>query len=102
MKEKKLTNKRLERLVNRIVDTYEGDSGINFIDAANLPVRGRIIEILDQLIELLFPGHAGARAVTRSNIRYVVGDILHQVYTELAEQAERAKQAARAKQAGQK
>jgi serine O-acetyltransferase len=90
MKEKKLTNKRLERLVNRIVDTYEGDSGINFIDAANLPVRGRIIEILDQLIELLFPGHAGARAVTRSNIRYVVGDILHQVYTELAEQAERA------------
>ena len=90
MKERKLTSRRLETLVNKIVGTYEGDSGTNFIDAANLPVRGRIVEILDQLIELLFPGHAGARVVTQSNIRFIVGDILHQVYVELAEQAERA------------
>ena len=92
MIEKKLTEKRLEKLVGQIAKTYRGDSGINFIDAANLPVRGQILEILDLLFEVLFPGHTGNKAVTRSNIQYVVGDLLSQIYTGLAEQIKRAYQ----------
>ncbi|MHC4619964.1 MAG: serine O-acetyltransferase EpsC [Planctomycetota bacterium] len=83
-------SKKIEDLVGEITETYKGDSGINFIDAANLPVRDKIIEILDLLTELLFPGYTGKRAVTRSNINYVVIDILYHVYTELSEQIERA------------
>lgn len=90
MKKKKLTNKNINNLVDSIVDTYHGDSGINFIDAANLPVRGDIQSILDLLFEVLFPGHTGSRAVTRSNIGFVVGDILCQVHDELSQQIERA------------
>jgi len=89
---KKLTDQRLQKLVGRIVKTYKGDSGINFIDAANLPVRGQILGILELLFEVLFPGHTGNKAVTQSNVRYVVGDILSQVYSELADQAKRAYQ----------
>ena len=89
---KNLTDKKLEKLVGQVVETYKGDSGINFIDAANLPVRGRILEILDSLFEVLFPGHTGNRAVTQSNVRYIVGDILSEVYVELADQAKRAYQ----------
>jgi serine O-acetyltransferase len=90
MIEKKLTDKGLERLVGRIAETYKGDSGINFIDAANLPVRGQILETLELLFEVLFPGHTGNKAVTRSNVRYVVGDLLSQVYAGLVDQIERA------------
>ncbi|HNS19415.1 MAG TPA: serine O-acetyltransferase [Sedimentisphaerales bacterium] len=92
MTKDRLTNKTLDRLVDEITETYDGDLGINFIDASNLPVRGKIIEVLDLLIELLFPGHTGSKAITRSNVRYIVGDLLSQVYTELAEQVERAYQ----------
>ena len=46
MLRKRLTDKRLEKLVGEVTATYKGDSGINFIDAANLPVRGEIVEIL--------------------------------------------------------
>jgi serine O-acetyltransferase len=81
---------KIENLVESITKTYEDDRGINFIDAANLPVRDKIIEILDLLIELLFPGYTGKRTVTKSNVRYIVIDILYHVYTELAEQIERA------------
>ena len=49
MRRRRLTNRRIEVLVNDIAETYKGDSGINFIDAANLPVRGRIIHVLDNL-----------------------------------------------------
>ena len=90
MRKKRLTDKKIGNLVGEIVETYRGDSGINFIDASNLPVRGEILNILDLLFEVLFPGHTGKRPVTRSNINFVVGDILCQVYAELCDQIERA------------
>jgi len=92
MAKRRLIDKTLDKLVDDITETYEGDFGINFIDAANLPVRGKIIEVLDLLFELLFPGHTGLKTVTRSNVRYVVGDLLSQAYTELSEQVTRAYQ----------
>lgn len=90
MKKKKLANKKIENLVAEIAQTYKGDSGINFIDVSNLPVRDKILEILDLLTEILFPGYTGKKAVTKSNINFVVTDILNHIYTELSEQIERA------------
>ena len=85
-----LTDKKLEQLVAEIVGTYQGDLGINFIDAANLPVRDKILEIIDMIFEVLFPGFTGKRAVTKSNVNFVVIDILCHIYTELSTQIERA------------
>lgn len=90
MPEKKITNKVIEKLVSEIAQTYEGDTGINFIDVSNLPVRDKILNILDLLTEILFPGYTGKRTVTKSNINYVIIDILYHTYTELSEQIERA------------
>ena len=92
MRKKRLTGKKIESLVSEIAETYKGDSGINFIDASNLPVRGKILEILDLLFEVLFPGHTGKRTVTKSNINFIVGDILCEIYSELSRQIERAYQ----------
>jgi serine O-acetyltransferase len=92
MAKRRLIDKTLDKLVDQITETYDGDFGINFIDATNLPVRGKIIEVLDLLFELLFPGHTGNKAITRSNVRYIVGDLLSQASTELAEQVRRAYQ----------
>jgi len=91
-KKNKLTNRNLEKLVDEITETYKGDCGINFIDAANLPVRGEILHILDLLFEVLFPGHTGNKAVTKSNVKYVIGDLLSQIFVELVDQLNRAYQ----------
>ena len=77
-----------EKLIDKIVATYQGDSGINFIDVTNLPVRDKILEILNSMLELLFPGYTGKRKVTRDNVKFVVGDILHFVRCELETQVE--------------
>jgi len=90
MRRSKLTNKKIEELVGRISQTYLGDSGINFIDASNLPARAKILEILDLLFEVLFPGYTGKRTITKSNVNFIIGDILWQIYTEFSEQIERA------------
>jgi len=82
-------NKKTEKLVDNILATYDGDSGINFIDLTNLPIRESILNILDLIMELLFPGYTGKKNVTRGNIGFVVGEILCQIREELSEQAER-------------
>jgi serine O-acetyltransferase len=89
MRKNKLTNKKIENLVEKITRTYEGDSGINFIDASNLPVRDKILDILELIFEVIFPGYTGKRTVTKSNIKFIVGDILWQIATALSEQMER-------------
>ncbi len=86
----KPTDKKIESLVDEIARTYEGDSGINFIDVSNLPVRDKIWEIIDLCMELLFPGYTGKRAVTKANISFIVIDILYHIYAELSDQIERA------------
>jgi serine O-acetyltransferase len=85
-----MENNDVKNFVKAIVDTYQDESGINFIDTTNLPLRDRILEILDLLMEVVFPGYTGARDVTSSNISFVVGDILYQVQSQLDEQIERA------------
>jgi serine O-acetyltransferase len=90
MRKNTLTNRKIEKLVGEIAQTYKRDSGINFIDASNLPGRDKILQILDLLVEILFPGYTGKRTVTKSNISFIIGDILCQVATRLAEQIEQA------------
>ncbi|MDD5327593.1 MAG: serine O-acetyltransferase [Phycisphaerae bacterium] len=90
MRKNRMNSEKIENLVNEITRTFQGDSGINFIEASNLPVRDKIVEILDLFTELIFPGYTGKRTVTKSNINYIVIDILYHVYTELSEQIERA------------
>lgn len=79
-----------EAVTEQIVRTYEDDTGINFIDIKNLPVRENIIGIADLLFEILFPGYTGKRTVKRSTIFSVVQELLLAVQRELAEEIERA------------
>ncbi|MHC5082525.1 MAG: serine O-acetyltransferase EpsC [Planctomycetota bacterium] len=82
------TNLNFEKLTRQIVSTYEDDSGINFIDVRNLPVRDKIIHILEELTELLFPGYTGRRKVTLDNVHSVVHELVVVIRRELAEQLE--------------
>jgi serine O-acetyltransferase len=90
MRKNGLTDQKIKDIVDELIQTYKGDSGINFIDVSNLPVRDKIIEILELLTEVLFPGYTGKRSVTKSNIDFIVIDVLYHVYSELTEQIEKA------------
>lgn len=85
---KKPSQLDFESLTDEIVSTYQGDSGINFIDVCNLPARDKIIRILDLLLELLFPGFRGVRKVTRENVRSVIHELLVVLCRDLKEQIE--------------
>jgi serine O-acetyltransferase len=77
---------KTEHLIDAVVRTYQNDSGTNFIDVVNLPVREKVLHILEMLFELLFPGYGGTRNITRENVRFVVGDLLCHIRGDLTEQ----------------
>lgn len=88
MPHKSFSSNELEKLTGQILQSYQEDSGANFIDVKNLPVRDKVQSILDMLRELLFPGYTGKRPVTSDNIRSVVQEILVMARRELADQIE--------------
>ncbi len=77
---------KTEQLIDAVVRTYQNDSGTNFIDVVNLPIREKVLHILENIFELLFPGYGGTRYITRENVRFVVGDLLCHIRTDLTEQ----------------
>ncbi len=44
-------------LVNALLDSYHEVGGINRIDSANLPSKGTVTSVCEQLLQLLFPGY---------------------------------------------
>ncbi|MGH2271992.1 serine O-acetyltransferase EpsC [Anaerohalosphaeraceae bacterium U12dextr] len=88
MSHKSFDSKQIDSLTQAILASYQDDMGTNFIDVKNLPVRDKILFVLNSLMELLFPGYTGKRPVSSENIRSIVQEILVMVRRELAEQIE--------------
>jgi serine O-acetyltransferase len=76
----------LPRIIDRIVATYDEVPKINHLGERPLPAREAVLEILDGLKEILYPGYFGRRHITAANVRYHIGDRIYQVYRMLAEQ----------------
>src|SRR3954468_19351382 len=54
--------------------------------ATPLPDRASVIRILDDLLEVIYPGYFGRKFVDRANIEYYVGDLLDSIYARLTEE----------------
>lgn len=90
METRKLDKEKAAAIVKALLETYRDDSGTNFIEVTNLPFQEKVIEILDMIREVLFPGYTGKEKVTTSNLEFVVGDLLCKINDDLTEQVERA------------
>ena len=86
---KEIENKVQNRL-NSLVESYRLGSGINFIDDTNLPVNTAVVEILENLLEIIFPGYTGKRDITTENVSFIIGDLLCRVRDSLEIQVFRA------------
>jgi serine O-acetyltransferase len=76
----------LDKLTQEILDSYAADKRTQRIGERALPSRGRIVEIVGQLRELLFPGYFGAKELTEENVRYHLGNLLVRLEADLADQ----------------
>ena len=81
---------RLQGLVGRIVDSYTADARTRHIDRGYLPARHDVVDMIDLLMEISYPGYFGRQNLTSNNVRYHVGDLLPRLAQSVYERVFRA------------
>jgi serine O-acetyltransferase len=79
----------LPTLVDEIIGNYETFGGMDHLSGKDLPSKKGVIEILEDLLTVFFPGYLGKADITKSNVKYMVGNILTSVYSRLTNEIEK-------------
>ena len=80
----------LNRLVDKLVDSYAADDRTQHLDATFLPNRARTVECIELLRRLIFPGFFDEQRLLSANIRYHAGELLSQLHGLLYDQIHQA------------
>lgn len=70
---------KLGELVQRVVESYHADGRTQHIDRVYLPSRAEIVQLVRDLLELLYPGFVGRQRLTKHNVAFHVGDLLPRI-----------------------
>ena len=79
----------LPLLVDKIMKNYEAFGGMDHLGGKDLPSKKVVVEVLEDLLTVFFPGYLGKTGITKSNIKYFLGTTLNSVYTRLTGEAEK-------------
>jgi serine O-acetyltransferase len=87
--EEKWLEKGLPDLVEQISENYETYGGINHLDGKDLPSKKVVIELLEDILSILFPGYLGNEKLTKSNINDHLTKVLTSVYVRLVKEVDK-------------
>lgn len=68
--------KHVTGLVEKTVASYRDIPGIHYLDRRFLPNRSDVVEVLDLMFPILYPGYHGRQDLTFNNVSFHVGELL--------------------------
>jgi len=71
--------KHIPELVDRVLDSYKKIPEIHYLDRLHLPNKSEVIEILELMFPILYPGYHGRQDLTFNNISYHIGELMTQL-----------------------
>ena len=77
---------QLPEIVDDILVTCHDQDCFDHIEAESIPSRSAVINILEKLRELLFPGYFSEQALDQANLRYEIGRLVDTIHRMLSEQ----------------
>jgi len=81
--------KGLPLLVDEILNNYQKFGGMDHLEGKDLPSKKVVVEVLEDLITVLFPGYLGTEEITKANIKYHLGKTLTSISTRLTGEVEK-------------
>jgi serine O-acetyltransferase len=81
---------QLPELTDRIVQTYQEVGSINHLGHSPLPNYDAVVEIIQDLKEILYPGYRRREGLHLGNVTYHVGDLIDGLHDKLTTQIGRA------------
>jgi serine O-acetyltransferase len=79
----------LPKLVDHLIGSYETIGGMDHLEGKDLPSKKVVIEVLEDLFTVLFPGYLGKEGITNANIKYFLGNTLTSIYARLTVEVEK-------------
>ncbi len=79
----------LPKLVDDVIKNYETFGGMDHLEGKDLPSKKAVIEVLEDLLTVFFPGYLGKSEITKSNVKYVIGNTLTSVHSRLTIEVEK-------------
>ncbi|MEM2905646.1 MAG: serine O-acetyltransferase EpsC [Candidatus Bathyarchaeia archaeon] len=84
-----LSQRDLARLAERLLESYEREGEITHVDRKDLPSKRAVIEALDELLSIIFPGYLDEGEFTRENAKPFLEAKLNSVYVRLVREVDR-------------
>ena len=81
---------QLPELTDRIVETYAEVGTINHLGHCPLPNHDVVVSVIEDLMEVLFPGYRRREGLHIGNVTYHVGDLIDGLHDKLTAQIARA------------
>jgi serine O-acetyltransferase len=79
----------LPKLVDEVIINYRTFGGMDHLEGKDLPSKKVVLEVLDDLLTVFFPGYLGKTEITKANVKYVIGNTLTSVYARLTVEVEK-------------
>ncbi|AEF80275.1 serine O-acetyltransferase EpsC [Leadbettera azotonutricia] len=79
----------IKTLVNLLLESYEDHAEIIKVDTGDQLNRSVIIETIDKLRALIFPGYFGKKNISTRSVEYYAGDLLEDIFFTLRPQIAR-------------
>ena len=80
----------ITKLSDQLAESYANGQGVNHNEGSNLPRESEILEILEKLMELIFPGFGKREAHSFATLRFSAAETAASVYTQLTDAIQRA------------
>ncbi|WP_340819960.1 serine O-acetyltransferase EpsC [Methanolobus sp. WCC4] len=76
----------IPEIVDLVVNSCSDKGCFDHVDAAVIPSKESLIEIIDLIKDILFPGYFGDQTVDRNTLSYHVGNEITELFGKLSEQ----------------
>ena len=83
-------NEKTEKLVEDMVKSYQSDDITTKIDAENMLAKDTLIEVVEEIRKILFPGFFDASRARSEYIKFLVGEKLEHIQYNLKKQVAKA------------
>jgi len=85
-RDKCLLRKQLPGIVDDVFDSYRSTPNTRNIGESPLPSKAAIIDILERVRDILFPGYYGSSRLCWENVQYFIGSKIDELFIELSEE----------------
>ncbi len=79
----------LPRLVDDVIRNYETFGGMDHLEGKDLPSKTVVIAVLEDFLTVFFPGYLGKMEITKSNVKYTIGNTFTSIYARLTVEVEK-------------